>query len=107
MHLPRRADWLPAVGRFCFYRRTAFAANQGKVAQRSGSARTKNSRSGSSALLAFCFLAIAHSALCAAETNALQCVLIERQGKVEIARKGSTTWTVAEADTVLQIGDRL
>ena len=41
----------------------------------------------------------------AAETNG--CVLVERQGKVEIARKGSADWTLARPDDVLQVGDRI
>src|ERR1051325_6198109 len=107
MQLPRHAEWLPAVGRFCFPARTFRSTIQRKGDESSGSARTKNSLSWSSALLAICFLVLVHPAIFAAETAAPQCVLVERQGKVEIARKGSTTWTVAEPDTVLQVGDRL
>lgn len=35
------------------------------------------------------------------------CILIERQGKVEIARKGSADWAPAKPDDVLQVGDRI
>jgi len=41
----------------------------------------------------------------AAEPTA--CVLVERQGKVEIARKGSADWSLAKPDDVLQVGDRI
>ena len=39
--------------------------------------------------------------------DAPHCVLVERQGKVEIARKGSTTWSSGATNEVLQVGDRL
>src|SRR3989442_2570458 len=35
------------------------------------------------------------------------CVLVEKEGKVEIAHKGTTTWTVAQPSESLQPGDRL
>src|SRR5215831_17945572 len=35
------------------------------------------------------------------------CVLVEKEGKVELSRKGSTAWVAAQANDVLQIGDRL
>src|SRR5512135_3636585 len=35
------------------------------------------------------------------------CVLVESQGKVEIARKGSTEWILAATNAVLQAGDRI
>ncbi len=39
--------------------------------------------------------------------DAPQCVLVERQGKVEVARKGTATWAAATTNEVLQVGDRL
>ena len=39
--------------------------------------------------------------------DATGCVLVERQGKVEIARKGSADWSLANTNEVLQVGDRL
>ncbi len=35
------------------------------------------------------------------------CVVVERQGKVEFARKGSSQWSLAQSNEVLQAGDRL
>src|SRR3989442_10462724 len=35
------------------------------------------------------------------------CVLVEKEGKVEVARKGSTAWNPAEINGKLQLGDRL
>src|SRR6267142_3619754 len=35
------------------------------------------------------------------------CVIIDRQGKVEFARKGSAQWSLAQSNEVLQAGDRL
>src|SRR5262245_31599181 len=35
------------------------------------------------------------------------CVVVERQGKVEFARKGSTQWSLVQSNEVLQVGDRL
>ena len=35
------------------------------------------------------------------------CVLVEKEGKVEVARKGSTAWTAAQVNESLQPGDRL
>jgi len=35
------------------------------------------------------------------------CVLVEKEGKVELARKGSTTWSVAQVNDNLRPGDRL
>ena len=53
----------------------------------------------------FCFLMfIAMSPAVAAPTG---CVVVERQGKVEFARKGSTQWSLVQSNEVLQIGDRL
>jgi hypothetical protein len=43
----------------------------------------------------------------AAEAGGAGCVLIEQQGKVEIARKGSADWGAAGTNEVLQVGDRL
>lgn len=43
----------------------------------------------------------------AAEGNTTGCVLLERQGKVEFARKGSAAWTLAKTGEVLQVGDRI
>src|SRR5260370_12675161 len=43
----------------------------------------------------------------AAEPSAQPCILVEKEGKVEIARKGSTTWSLAQPDEKLQTGDRL
>src|SRR5258708_5397580 len=34
-------------------------------------------------------------------------VLLEKEGKVELARKGTATWTGAQVNDVLQPGDRL
>ena len=35
------------------------------------------------------------------------CVLVEKEGKIEFARKGSTTWSVAQINENLRPGDRL
>src|SRR2546423_1840093 len=35
------------------------------------------------------------------------CVLVEKEGKVEFARKGSTAWSAAQLNQGLQPGDRL
>ena len=35
------------------------------------------------------------------------CVLVEKEGKIELARKGSTVWTAAKTNDELQVGDRL
>ena len=43
----------------------------------------------------------------AADAGGPGCVLIEQQGKVEIARKGSADWASATTNEVLQVGDRL
>lgn len=51
------------------------------------------------------FLILIHNSAAAAETNS--CQLVESQGKVEIARKGSTDWMPAAVDELLEVGDRL
>jgi tetratricopeptide (TPR) repeat protein len=43
----------------------------------------------------------------AAEPPAQECVVVEKEGKVEVARKGSTSWTSAQTNEVLNTGDRL
>ncbi len=43
----------------------------------------------------------------AGAAEATNCMVLEKQGKVEIARKGSATWAQAETNLVLQVGDRL
>src|SRR5437899_6591780 len=43
----------------------------------------------------------------AAEAPASHCVLVEKEGKVEIARNGTATWSIAQIDEKLQPGDRL
>ena len=43
----------------------------------------------------------------AAESPPPKCVLLEREGKVEVSRRGSTDWTVGTANQVLEAGDRL
>src|SRR4051812_17793153 len=58
-----------------------------------------------SAILIALALVVSISTLFAAEPP--RCVLIEQQGKVEIARKGSANWTSAQTNEVMQIGDRL
>jgi Tfp pilus assembly protein PilF len=40
-------------------------------------------------------------------TTSISSVLIEKQGKVEFSRKGSTDWASAQTNEVLQAGDRL
>src|SRR6266567_2537263 len=35
------------------------------------------------------------------------CLVIDRQGKVEFARKGNAQWSLAQSNEVLQAGDRL
>src|SRR5258708_3257857 len=35
------------------------------------------------------------------------CILLEKEGKVEVARKGTTTWTAVQVNDALQPGDRL
>src|SRR5262249_53144829 len=42
-----------------------------------------------------------------ADASPQACVLVEKEGKVEIARKGSNTWSPVQADEKLQTGDRL
>ena len=39
--------------------------------------------------------------------NLTHCVLVEKEGKVEISRKGSTAWTAAQLNEKVQVGDRL
>src|ERR1043165_5976566 len=58
-------------------------------------------------LAAFCFLFANHLPTFAADAAPTSCTIVERQGKVEFARKGTTTWTVAQTNEVLQVGDRL
>src|SRR6266853_1412865 len=53
------------------------------------------------------FLVAGNFSTFAAEGRATGCVLLEQQGKVEVARRGSAVWTQAEANEVLQVGDRL
>src|SRR6188508_1848328 len=84
MKLATNSEWIHPVARYCACGKTAFGAF----------------------FAAFVF-AISSVPLFAAEGSTPHCVLVERQGKVEIARKGSTAWAVAEPDTVLQVGDRL
>jgi len=43
----------------------------------------------------------------AADMPAPSCVLVEKEGKIELARKGSTVWTAAKTNDELQVGDRL
>lgn len=42
-----------------------------------------------------------------ADSGHLTCVLLVREGKVEVARQGSPQWNAANTNQVLQIGDRL
>ena len=35
------------------------------------------------------------------------CVLLTREGKVEVSRKGTTQWSEGQTNQVLQLGDRL
>jgi len=51
--------------------------------------------------------ALLQSSSHAADTAPQTCILVEKEGKVEIARKGSTTWNAAQVDEKLQPGDRL
>src|SRR5438128_1949110 len=44
---------------------------------------------------------------CAAEAAALRCVLVEKEGKVEISRKGTAVWTTPQANEKLEVGDKL
>src|SRR6516225_4818558 len=43
----------------------------------------------------------------AAEPPAEECVVVEKEGRVEVARKGSASWTAAQTNEVLHTGDRL
>ena len=43
----------------------------------------------------------------AAEETPQNCILLEKEGKVEVSRKGTTTWSVAQVNDKLQPGDRL
>src|SRR5260370_4289364 len=43
----------------------------------------------------------------AADVPAPACVLLEAEGKVEVARKGSAAWSAAQVNATLQPGDRL
>jgi tetratricopeptide (TPR) repeat protein len=43
----------------------------------------------------------------AAETPPATCTLLEVEGKVEVARKGSATWSAGQLNATLQPGDRL
>ena len=40
-------------------------------------------------------------------SSSTACVLVEKEGKVDIARKGSTAWAAAQGNETLQPGDRL
>src|SRR5882672_6969030 len=42
-----------------------------------------------------------------AAAGKLVCVVLTKEGKVEVARKGEAQWGVAQTNQVLQIGDRL
>src|SRR2546426_595033 len=42
-----------------------------------------------------------------AEALVSGCVLLEKEGKVQVARKGTTAWKAVEVNTVLQNGDQL
>jgi predicted Zn-dependent protease len=57
---------------------------------------------------AACFLiALAMARAAEPVAEAPTCVLVAAEGKVEVARKGSPQWAAAQAEQVLQIGDRL
>src|SRR5437867_8537578 len=45
-------------------------------------------------------------AIAGAVDNAV-CVLVEKEGKVEVARKGSTVWIPGQTNETLHVGDRL
>jgi tetratricopeptide (TPR) repeat protein len=61
-------------------------------------------RTGLTALALF-WLAAARAA--AGAEDAASCVLVEKEGKVEFARKGSATWSVAQVNESLRPGDKL
>src|SRR5712691_323869 len=42
-----------------------------------------------------------------AAAGKLVCVLLTKEGKVEMARRGEAQWAVAQTNQVLQVGDRL
>src|SRR5260221_8820194 len=55
-------------------------------------------------ILFFAFL----STVPAAEVSSpAACVLVEKEGKVEVARKGTMTWSAVQVNDTLQPGDRL
>jgi len=63
-----------------------------------------------SALAAGVFLLLfwgSPSLLAAPAETTTGCVLVEKEGKVEIAKKGSATWAPAQVDQALAIGDRI
>src|SRR5829696_3333690 len=43
----------------------------------------------------------------AADSTAANCLLVEKEGNVEFARKGSTAWKPALMNQKLEVGDRL
>src|SRR6266853_651498 len=57
-------------------------------------------------LAAAILLTVLPRSLCGAPDNPT-CVLVEKEGKVEVARKGSAAWSPAEINGKLQLGDRL
>src|SRR6266851_3477442 len=57
-------------------------------------------------LAAAILLTVLPRSLCGAADNPT-CVLVEKEGKVEVARKGSAAWSAAQPNQDLQPGDRL
>src|SRR2546425_8712813 len=58
------------------------------------------------ALAGTILLTVLPRSLCGAAENPT-CVLVEKEGKVEVARKGSAAWSPADINGKLQLGDRL
>jgi len=52
-------------------------------------------------------VALAALPFAAAGAGSAACVLVEKEGKVEIARKGSAAWNAVQLNETLQLGDRL
>src|SRR5258707_10260893 len=55
-------------------------------------------------ILSLSFLSVARAAEVPSPSS---CILLEKEGKVEIARKGTTTWSTVQVNDTLQPGDRL
>src|SRR6266852_6208096 len=71
------------------------------------SARTPRLLAGCAALCVIISFALLSGAKAAEVSSTTACVLLEKEGKVEVARKGTTTWSAVQVNDTLQPGDRL